>query len=117
MEDLTYGLIKKSLDASALRQKVIANNISNINTKNFKRSDVVFEDVLKDKLADGEPIDSVEPQVAKDSSTSMREDGNNVDIDYEMTNMAANEILYNTMITQLNTKYSILRYSIEEGSK
>ena len=112
MEDLTYGLIKKSLDASALRQKVIANNISNINTKNFKRSDVVFEDVLN-----GEPIDSVEPQVAKDSSTSMREDGNNVDIDYEMTNMAANEILYNTMITQLNTKYSILRYSIEEGSK
>ncbi|MDI6617553.1 MAG: flagellar basal body rod protein FlgB [Clostridiales bacterium] len=117
MEDLTYGLIKKSLDASALRQKVIANNISNINTKNFKRSDVVFEDILKDKLGDGELTDSVEPEVVKDSSTSMREDGNNVDIDYEMTNMAANEILYNTMITQLNTKYSILRYSIEEGSK
>jgi flagellar basal-body rod protein FlgB len=46
MENITYELLKKSLDAAALRQRVIAHNIANINTKGFKRSDVVFEEKL-----------------------------------------------------------------------
>jgi flagellar basal-body rod protein FlgB len=44
-------------------------------------------------------------------------DGNNVDVDVEMGNNAANSILYNTLITQLNTKYSVLRHVISEGRK
>ncbi|KPU44684.1 flagellar basal body rod protein FlgB [Oxobacter pfennigii] len=121
MSDLTYKLIKKTLDAGALRQKVIANNIANINNKNFKRSDVVFEETLKDELnrigRDKDKVDSLKPEVIKDESSNIRMDGNNVDIDTEMSNMAANNILYNTMITQLNTKLSVLRHIISEGRK
>lgn len=118
MADMTYDLLKKSLDASALRGRVIANNIANANTKGFKRSDVIFEDVLNQKLQQGastEELSRIEPQVVQDNSTSMREDGNNVDMDMEMANMAANDILYNTLITQLNTKYDILRLAINGG--
>lgn len=46
----SYELIKKSLDDTTARSKVIANNIANINTKDFKRSYVVFEDKLKDAI-------------------------------------------------------------------
>jgi len=121
LSDITYLLVKKSIDAAALRQKVIANNVANVNTKNFKRSDVVFEDMLlkeiKRENIDFHKLESLEPEVVTDNSTSMRMDGNNVDIDLEMTNMAANNILYNTLVTQLNTRFSILKNVISEGRK
>lgn len=121
MMDVTYKLVKKSLDAAALRQKVIANNIANINTKGFKKSDVVFEEKLRNEIdrisLNSDYVDSLEPQVVKDESTSFRTDGNNVDIDNEMSNMAANSIMYNALVSQLNTKLSIMRYVISEGRK
>lgn len=118
MEDLTYNLIVRSLKAAELRQQVIAHNIANVNTAGFKRSEVAFEDILNQKLDKGaslEDLTKVEPEVVKDNSTSMRLDGNNVDIDIEMSNMAANNILYNTLITQLNSKIGIMRLVINGG--
>ena len=116
MSDLSYSLIKKELDVSALRQRVIAHNIANINTAGFKRSDVVFEDKLQDALdKNGQYLDSVEPEVVRDDSTSFREDGNNVDLDKEMTDMAENNIMYDALVSQLDTKMGIMRTVINEG--
>lgn len=118
MEDIAYKLIKKSLDAASLRQKVISHNIANINTRGYKRSEVVFEDELKETLKRNVGnVDAIEPEVVVDNSTSMREDGNNVDIDLEMSNMAANNILYNTLVSQANYKLSMMRFVISEGRK
>ncbi|MGQ9824805.1 MAG: flagellar basal body rod protein FlgB, partial [Desulfotomaculales bacterium] len=43
-------VLKKQLDASALMQKVIANNLANINTPGFKKSSVRFLDALREAL-------------------------------------------------------------------
>lgn len=119
MSDSTYNLIKKELDVSALRQRVIANNIANINTKDFKRSDVVFEDKLQDALKEyggnSSDLNSVQPEVVQDDSTSMREDGNNIDIDKEMTDMTQNNIMFDALVSQLDTKMGIMRFVITEG--
>jgi flagellar basal-body rod protein FlgB len=102
MGDVVYKVLKKSLDTSALRQRVIANNIANINTKGFKRSEVVFEEKLNEELnkqnLTEEKLESVDAEVITDNSTSFRTDGNNVDIDREMANMAANNILYKSIL-------------------
>jgi flagellar basal-body rod protein FlgB len=55
--------------------------------------------------------------VRQDKSTSMREDGNNVDVDNEMTNQAANALMYNAVITQVNSKLSMTRYVITGGGR
>ena len=39
-------LLQRSMDTSLLRQNVIANNLANANTPNFKRSVVNFESRL-----------------------------------------------------------------------
>lgn len=121
MNDLTYKLLKKSLDASSLRQKVISHNLANINTKGYKRSEVVFEEKLKQEMGrlqnDPDYVDSIEPEVVTDNSTSFNMDGNNIDLDVEMANMAANDILYNTLVAQLNNRISVMRYVISEGRK
>ncbi|MCG8483332.1 MAG: flagellar basal body rod protein FlgB, partial [Clostridia bacterium] len=62
-------------------------------------------------------INDIQPQVVKDTSTSMRLDGNNVDIDMENANLAANQLLYNALVQQASTKISTLRYVISEGKR
>lgn len=42
--------LNRALDASVLRQSVIANNIANNETPNFKRSEVRFEEYLQREL-------------------------------------------------------------------
>lgn len=123
---------KKGLDAGALRQRVIANNIANVNTPHFKKSAVVFESLLKNALgeqtinmrttspahfASTASQNGMEPQVKQIETTTMRTDGNNVDIDEEMVNLASNGILYQATARQLNDQYSILSYVITGGRK
>lgn len=132
IDEISYSLIKKTLDASTERGRVIAHNIANVNTSGFKASKVVFEDKLNDILEsktvglrvtnnkhinDGNTIDSLNPDVVRDKSTSMRADGNNVEIDNQMTELAANSILYNALINQANNRISSTRYVITGGGR
>ena len=122
----TYNLLKKSMDASALRGKVIANNIANINTKGYKKLYVTFEETLNDSMGENTlktdnnkhiqtGSSSGEIAVQRDESTSMRQDGNNVDIDLEMTNQAANTLMYDALVKQVNSKLSLTSYIIGGG--
>jgi flagellar basal-body rod protein FlgB len=122
----TYSLLKKSMDASALRGKVIANNIANINTKGYKKLYVTFEETLNDSMGENTMKTSNNKHmqtgsgngdisVQRDNSTSMRQDGNNVDIDLEMTNQAANTLMYNALVKQVNSKISLTDYIIRGG--
>ena len=119
--------LKKGLDAGALRQRVIANNIANVNTPNFKKSTVAFESILKKSLDKGSivlnvshprhftnspPLAAVQPEVKLIESTSMRTDVNNVDLDEEMTNLAANDIQYQAVGRVLSDHYALLSLSI-----
>ncbi|WP_434512034.1 flagellar basal body rod protein FlgB [Desulfitobacterium sp. AusDCA] len=115
------NMLEKKLDASALRQKVIANNVANVDTPGFKTSHVEFEDILKRALnkeslslrkTDPRHIDpSINVQAAQarvviDNSTTLRNDGNNVDIDKEMADLAKNGIDYQAISQILGQKYS-----------
>lgn len=125
--DSTMQLLRAGLDASALRGKVIANNMSNINTEDFKRSYVSFEENLKseidkfslkktdDKHLSGTLSDSL-VDVKVDNSTSMRTDGNNVDLDLEKVDQAANSLMYNALITQANSKLNMTKSVISGGN-
>jgi flagellar basal-body rod protein FlgB len=132
IDEQTYLLLRKSLDASTERGRVIAHNIANVNTKGFKASKVIFEDKLNDILKnesiglkttnerhidDGSTLETLNYSVEKDKTTSMRLDGNNVDIDNEMANLAANTILYNALISQVNSRIAMRRYVISEGRR
>ena len=99
-------------------------NSANINTKNFKRSSVSFEDTLKDVSSEIEnkgyvdgasKLDYGQTKVVQDNSTSMRSDGNNVDLEVEKTNQAANTLMYNALITQANNQIKMTQMVINGG--
>ena len=118
----SYDLLKKGLDAATTRGKVIANNISNINTAGFKRSYVNFEDSLNNSINDMELIKtdtkhmdteaSGDIKTQTDTTSSMKADGNNVDIDTEMVDQSTNSLMYNALVSQINSRLSLTNYII-----
>ena len=87
ISSVAYNLIKDDLDVSALRNKVIANNISNINTDGYKRKYVSFEDTLQNTIKSvrlkttsekhiSSSNESGYERIITDNSTSTRSDGN-----------------------------------------
>lgn len=99
----TYNLMKSGLNAAQLRSKTIANNIANINTPNYKRKYVKFEETLNNVNKTGKI------EVKTDTSGAVRNDGNNVDLENEKVNQAANTLMYNGLISLTNSKLSMAK--------
>lgn len=127
----TFAVLSKGLDATALRQQVIANNIANINTPGYKKQDVSFEEQLKyavdskynSNLKRTDPrhlpapstLSSIGINVKSLGGSSMRYDGNNVDIDEEMTKLAENNIKYNAIAQLMGGRFNTLKTVINGG--
>lgn len=96
------NLIHKALKASELRNEAISENIANVNTPGYKRKYVSFEAELSSAMQDGKfkvpDADKMVIKILEDDKTSYRIDGNNVDIDVEMAELAKNTIKYNALI-------------------
>jgi len=108
-------LLGKMLDITAERHRVLANNIANADTPGFKRSDIRFRDQLASALQSGhrDALAQLKPEVFQpDMRLALRNDGNNVDIDVEMGEMAKNYFLYNINAQLLSKKYGLLRAAI-----
>ncbi len=110
-------ILKKVLDCSTARNRAIANNLANIDTPGFQRSDVRFVDHLREAISSGNPeqVAAVEPELYNTNFTPTRNDGNNVDIDVEMGEMAKNGMLFKTFSTLLAAKYQRLRDAIQSS--
>ena len=131
--DLNY--LPRGMTAATMRQEVISHNIANVNTPNYRRSVIEFEDILAkeiygedtgDKLqmvrtndahlpAEHLPIHA-EPTMVQDNTTIMREDNNNVDIDIEMATLLKNQLYYNTLASQVRAYVNRVRNVITSNS-
>ena len=126
--------LQRGMAAANLRQEVISNNVANVNTPRFKKSDVVFEELLAKEIY-GDPDDDrrlkmvrthdkhlpmevsfrATPSIEVDDTTTMRVDKNNVDIDIEMANLAKNQLYYNSLATELKAHFGRLKNVITSG--
>ena len=124
------------MTAASIRQEVIAHNIANVNTPNYRRSAVEFEELLAREIYGEEPDGKLkmvrthdkhlpaaplnyraEPSVVQDNTTIMRVDDNNVDIDVEMATLAKNQLYYNAVVTEFSGHASKLKSAITSGQQ
>jgi flagellar basal-body rod protein FlgB len=128
--------MQKGLGASWLRNEVISNNIANVDTPGFKASHVRFEELIAEaagedgvedgglpltvtnerhipgKAGAGARISDVEPEIVIDQATSARLDGNNVNVENEMVELAKNSINYYTTVNKINSEFRKLNTAI-----
>ena len=110
------GYIRAALTGLASRQRAIANNVANVDTPNFKASEVRFEDALRDALTrqrasrDHEPaLNALVSRPSLVDGTTTRADGNNVDIEREMELLGEAQLTYSALTQLMSTRLSILR--------
>lgn len=100
-----YIAAKKELDAVALRQEAIANNIANLETPGYQRVDLApgFQTELERACATGDSgqIASLKPTLAVDTAAiPSGRDGNTVHLENELMQMDQN-----TMSNALETQF------------
>lgn len=126
LNDPLISALEKAVSGSAMRHQAILNNISNVNTANYKRVDVNFKSSLAEVLNNSstsktpeliDKIEKLQPDVMTEENTSLRNDGNNVDIDTEMSLLAKNSMEYENYISLLSKKLSIIKTVVNEGRK
>jgi len=123
-------ILDKQLDALTLRQRVIANNVANANTPGFKKSEVAFSNQLRDAMDKNgihlryshpkhittrRSVSEIEAKVVTTENTIMNYGKNNVDVEQEMVNLAANTIMYNAVSRMISGKLTSMGNVIKGG--
>ncbi|MFD1018176.1 flagellar basal body rod protein FlgB [Thalassobacillus hwangdonensis] len=124
----TIRTLEQSLDYSARKNKAISNNIANVDTPGYKAESVQFKEVFDSELGSGFeakrtherhlPFGTSEHmpyRVLKDRQTTYNHNGNNVDIDKEMNELAKNQIYYQAVVDRINGKFRSMQSVIKGG--
>lgn len=109
--DESGQILKKLLDICAVRHKVLAHNIANVNTPGYKRKDVSFRNALTKALKSRNvaKLEKVTPEIVTDRVSQSRQDGNNVSTQKELGAILENSLLYSVASRALSNKFRTLR--------
>lgn len=115
--DSKTQIMQKGLDALWLKQRVISSNIANYETPGYKTKSVEFQDVLNnaENSLDGKHI--LRTTITEDSNTSIRPDGNNVNIEQQSLELWKTYAQYSYLTQKISGHYSNLRYVINQAMK
>jgi flagellar basal-body rod protein FlgB len=128
--DAAFKASRTALDGLALRQQVISRNLSNVDTPGYQAQTVTFEAALQSaQKPSAQPALPLvvthsahlvgleqpprEPvNVGERQGGTQRADGNNVDVDVELTQMAETGIRYQAFSQLISRKYQLIRSAI-----
>ena len=118
-------ILKAVLDVTSLRQRIIANNVANVNTVGYRKKEVDFERYLESFVKKPKvvglktdvrhfpiPGGTGAPRVYEPETGPNTSGVNNVDIDMEMANLAENQLFFNTGARLISRQIEGLRKSI-----
>ncbi|MBI6545166.1 MAG: flagellar basal body rod protein FlgB [Cyanobacteria bacterium NC_groundwater_1444_Ag_S-0.65um_54_12] len=130
----SLGIMHAALGGLQKREAAISENLANIDTPSYKRLEVGFESLLRRYRArhSADSFDlsttspqhfSAGPQVMADivpvtwrsTGTAVRNDGNNVDVDFEMTLLAQTELTYNSLAELMKRDFEGLKSVLRGG--
>lgn len=132
--DKTTDALGAAINFRQLNQNVISSNIANAETPGYKAKKLDFEDALaravdihglgrmhtghKDHFpVNGSSISRVRADVYDNPDVAINNDGNTVDLEREMAELAENSILYRAAVQLINKKLAGVAYAIEGGGR
>jgi flagellar basal-body rod protein FlgB len=109
--------LTRALDLTSLRQRVVSENIANIDTPGYQTRDIDFASEFQKALSGDQTDDgpgTIEVHTLR--GLEQRPDGNNVSIDRESLLMAQNQLQFQTGVAVLRSEFSRLQLAISGGS-
>jgi len=126
--DRIFDKMKMFMDYSTRKQKLISSNLANVETPGYKAKDLDFTELLKNENGNSVKLEVTSSDHIKGlpelnrvnvrnrgDSDSMGPDGNDVDLEKEMTHMAQNVLKFSVVSRLFNQKLYTVRSSIKEG--
>jgi len=106
--------LSQLMNAAQLRHGVISQNLANVNTPGYQRLDVQFEELLAEQLNSGNSAQAslLQPQVVPEQGLNDRGDGNNVDIDREISQLNRNAMLFQTYSQVMSSQFDVMRRAV-----
>ncbi len=111
-------VLEAGLRANSVRQRVVANNLANVNTPGFRRTKVDFEKALAEALDSplsfsGEKLAEMEPELYKPYDTPVDPRGNDVDLDVEVGELLKTASRQKTYLKLLRKQYEQLAAAMQ----
>ena len=103
--------LQNALSRTTQRQGLLTQNLANVNVPNYKRKDMDFHVTLQSELLGPAQLNLRQG----DDTTNLRTDGNNVDIEREMTGIAETDIHYQALTSMMTDYFTGLKFAIREG--
>ena len=130
--DKNMTALERSLNYRAMNQKLIVSNIANMDTPNYKAFKMMVDEKMQSASKDNSQLSMTRTQIShmditgnatdlgnvervESNPLSLRGDGNTVELDTEMANLAENTLMYNTATRIISNKFKLLRDVIKGG--
>lgn len=130
--DKTTNALGTALNMRLMKHNITSSNIANAETPGYHAKKIDFEEALGRALdidgmkslstsnpdhfvVGGPSMSKVRPDIYDNPEGAINNDGNSVDLEKEMSNMAENTILYKATLQLINKKLAALRYAVTEG--
>lgn len=109
--DRVQSGVEHAMTAVSLRQRVTADNLANAMTPGYRAQRVDFEGSLADAMRAGRPESAATS--LRTTSDAPKLDGNNVDLEEEVTEQLRTGLQYQALVQAANHKLNLLRTAIE----
>lgn len=122
----TFEILKRSLNFRSTKQQVISGNLANINTPNYQKRNLNFDE----ELIKASDQNMIKMRLTQPGHMPGQQDGqgNNfpievsdmpgeIDLDQEMAKMMQNSLLYEANIRLISKKFQALKSAIESGRR
>ncbi|TMM37053.1 MAG: flagellar biosynthesis protein FlgB [Actinobacteria bacterium] len=114
-DDVATQSLQVALSGLAMRQRVTANNIANIQTPGFHAGKVQFENALQSAIANGASPDAARPTVAQ-SLEPTQLNGNNVNLDEETLSNVDTGLRYQLALHAMDSKFGLISDALKGGA-
>ena len=109
LENGINPFVEKMLDFTARRQQTISANIANLDTPGYEAKDVQFHNSLSTATSSIEEVEV--------DDVNVKANGNNVDLEKQMTQMTQNGLQYMLLVEYLRGNIQSIKTAITEGGK
>lgn len=107
--DPVSSVLHSALDGLALRQRVIADNIANVDTPGFRATSVDFESSLQSAIADGSVAGGRVSAQTRTTDTPVGANGNSVDLRKETLGAMQSQFQYQMVSRAVSDRFELIQ--------
>jgi len=117
-QDKAFKTMEAAVNATWLQQQLHTQNIANYETPHYKAKSLVFSEVLtRTRGADGKRLSAFNVSMVTSEDTTVRPDGNNVDLDAEGVSLYKAYVHYSMLLDKIKSEINNTNYVVNNAPK